>query len=144
MEVWKEMEEAGLAWVGMEKLGSQSSLRASRREEGDALTMPGLYSSLPTRVSQSFILEAPEVGRGLTKPATSRRGWKEVAFNLRQGLLGTMSFPCPGTQNRVIGMSLSAPSSIMGRFGGRGLQPILVLVLTHPMRGQGRELSPDV
>lgn len=144
MQAWKGMEEAELAWAGMEKLASQSSLRASRREEGDALTMPGLCSSLPARASQSFILEPQEVGRGLTKSVTSRRGWKEVAFNLRQRLLGTMSFPGPVTQNRVIGMSLSARSSIMGRFGGRGLQPILVLVLTHPMRGQGKEPSPDV
>lgn len=128
----------------MEKLGSQSSLRASRREEGDVLTMPGLCSSLLARASQSFILEPQEVGRGLTKPATSRRGWMEVAFNFRQGLLGTMSFPGPGTQNRVIGMSLSAQSSIVGRLVGSRLQPILVLGLTHPMKGQGREPSPDV
>lgn len=61
-EAWKGVENAGFAWVGMEKLGSQSSLRTSRREEDDALTMPGLCSFLLARAPQPFILEPQEVG----------------------------------------------------------------------------------
>lgn len=90
------MEEARLSWVGMEKLGPQSSLRASRREEGDDLTTADLYSVLlPEPLSPLSSSPRKWAGR---KPATSRRGWKEVAFNLRKGLLGTMSLPGPGSE----------------------------------------------
>lgn len=63
MEAWKGTEEVRLAWVGMEKRGTQSSLRALRRGEGDGLTMPGLCSSLLARTFQPFILKPQEVGR---------------------------------------------------------------------------------
>lgn len=46
-------------------------------------------------LSGPFILEPQEVGKGIGQASASRRGWKEVAFNLRQGLLGAISFPGP-------------------------------------------------